>query len=54
MNRGKKCIYDIVFCFTNYFIAYIPAWFIRRLLYMALGMKIGKKSRIGELLWRKY
>jgi maltose O-acetyltransferase len=32
--------------FTNYFVAYIPCWIVRKRLYQLLGMKIGKHSRI--------
>jgi maltose O-acetyltransferase len=37
---------SFLYVFTNYFVAYIPAWFIRKALYRMLGMKIGKHSRI--------
>ena len=43
----KKLLYDVCFCFTNYFIAYIPIWQIRKVLYKLMGLKIGEKSRIN-------
>lgn len=33
--------------FLNRFVAGIPSWTLRRLFYKALGMRIGKHSRIG-------
>lgn len=44
----KKIINDLVVVFINYVIAYIPCWSIRRLFYLATGMKIGKKTRINQ------
>lgn len=35
-----------LYVLCNYFISYIPCWHVRKLLYMACGMKIGKHSRI--------
>ncbi|MDR1377901.1 MAG: acyltransferase [Synergistaceae bacterium] len=35
-----------LYVFINYFVAYIPIWFIRKMFYRMLGMKIGKHSRI--------
>ena len=35
--------------FINYFVAYIPSWTIRKLFYRAVGMKIGKGSRIKQV-----
>lgn len=35
-----------LYVLCNYIIAYIPCWHLRKLLYMACGMKIGKHSRI--------
>lgn len=37
----------IIYIFTNYFVAYIPCWHIRKLFYILMGMKIGKSSRIN-------
>lgn len=44
--RLKTLSYELQYLFCNYFIANIPFWFIRRLLYILMGMKIGKNSRI--------
>jgi maltose O-acetyltransferase len=46
-NFLKNIAYDFGYIFTNYFIAYIPFWSIRKLLYKAEGMKIGRGSRIN-------
>lgn len=35
-----------LYLFCNYFIAYIPCWQLRKLLYRMCGMKIGRHSRI--------
>ncbi len=43
----KKLLYDLAYCFVNYFIAYIPSWTIRKYMYILCGMKIGKNSRIN-------
>ena len=45
-ERLKSLVRDCIYLFVNYFIAYIPVWHLRKLLYLALGMKIGKGSRI--------
>lgn len=39
---------NLVYIFLNYFVAYIPAWFIRKFFYRLFGMSIGKKSRINQ------
>ena len=38
---------DISYIFFNYFVAYIPAWRMRKFFYLCGGMKIGKGSRIA-------
>jgi len=43
----RRVISDFVYVFLNYFVASIPAFWIRRLFYLACGMKIGKGSRIA-------
>lgn len=51
----KKSVFDhiksifgaIIYIFTNYIVAYIPCWHIRKLFYIILGMKIGKGSRLN-------
>ena len=45
-DRIKTAIRDLLYVFTNYIVAYIPIWTLRKLLYIVLGMKIGKGSRI--------
>lgn len=35
-----------LYVLCNYIITYIPCWHLRKLLYMACGMKIGRHSRI--------
>ena len=47
MNKIKKVIYDLQYIFVNYFIAYIPFWAIRKIMYKIFGLKIGKGSRIN-------
>lgn len=37
----------MLYLFCNYFIAYIPIWTIRKMLYRMLGMKISSGSRIN-------
>ena len=46
MNLIKTVIRDLTYIFANYFVANIPCWFIRKLFYRMMGMKIGKGSRI--------
>ena len=38
---------DLGYMLLNTFINHIPAWWLRKLLYRAAGMKIGKHCRIG-------
>lgn len=38
---------DIAYLITNIVINHIPSWCVRKVLYQALGMKIGKNCRIG-------
>ncbi len=47
MGRLKVLVYDFVYIFINYFVAGIPCWSIRKMLYKLFGMKIGKGSRIN-------
>lgn len=42
-----QLLYDLQYLLANYFIAYLPCWTLRKLLYRAIGMKIGKGSRIA-------
>lgn len=44
--HAKGFVAGLVYCFCNYFIANIPSWHVRKLLYRLCGMKIGKHSRI--------
>lgn len=51
----KKSLFDhvksifgaIIYVFTNYFVANIPCWHIRKIFYILLGMKIGRGARIN-------
>lgn len=43
----KQVLCDFIYVFLNYFVASIPAFWIRRLFYRATGMKLGKGSRIA-------
>lgn len=43
----KKIAYDMVFVILNNFVAYIPSWTIRKIVYRCFGLKIGKNSRIN-------
>jgi len=56
MKRIKIFIGDAIFVFLNYFVAYIPLWFIRKLFYRLFGMKIGRKSRINMrcIVWQPW
>lgn len=47
MKHLKIFICDIDYIFLNYFVANIPFWTLRKLLYILHGMKIGKKARIN-------
>jgi maltose O-acetyltransferase len=47
MNLMKDILAGYAFVFLNYFVANIPSWWVRRLFYLAFGMKIGGKSRIA-------
>lgn len=42
----KSLCRDLLYVFINYIVAYIPFWTIRKALYSAVGMHIGKGSRI--------
>ena len=42
----KTFIRDFTYIFSNYIIANLPCWFLRKILYKLMGMKIGKGSRI--------
>lgn len=46
INVVKTIIRDLLYLFTNYFVAYIPVWWLRKIFYIILGMKIGKGTRI--------
>lgn len=48
MRKFLRCFVET---FTNYFVAYIPFWWIRKMLYRILGMKIGKGSRINQRVY---
>ncbi len=42
----KNFIYDLVYVFLNYVVAYIPSWNVRKMFYRLFGLKIGKGSRV--------
>lgn len=42
----KIFIYDLLYVFLNFFVTYIPCWTIRKIVYLILGLKIGRGSRI--------
>ena len=43
----------LIYIFTNYFVANIPCWHLRKFFYLLFGMKIGKGSRLNMkvLVW---
>jgi maltose O-acetyltransferase len=43
----KEIAADLAYIFLNYFVNCIPAYWIRRLFYQTVGMKIGKGSRLA-------
>lgn len=47
----KEIIYGAVHLFLNYFVAYLPSWWIRKIFYRLAGMKIGKGSRINQRVY---
>ena len=46
IRQTKTMVYDAVYVFLNYFVAYIPCWRIRKIIYLSCGLKIGRGSRI--------
>lgn len=56
MKKIKIFVGDSIFVFLNYFVSYIPFWFIRKFIYRLFGMKIGKKSRINMrcIVWQPW
>ena len=47
-HRCGQILYDDIFyIILNYFVAYIPFWNIRKILYRLFGMEIGKNSRVA-------
>lgn len=42
----KSEIYEVEYIFLNYIVCYIPFWPLRKIIYVLLGMKIGKGSRL--------
>lgn len=42
----KTFVRDFIYVFCNYFVSNIPIWWLRKLIFILLGMKIGKGSRI--------
>lgn len=47
IKQTKQIRSDFTYLITNSVINRLPAWWLRKLLYQALGMKIGKYCRIG-------
>lgn len=47
MKRISRLKFDFKYMFLNHFVNHIPSWYVRRLFYIIMGMKIGKNSRIG-------
>lgn len=47
MERLSRLKADLKYMILNHFVKHIPSWYIRRVFYILMGMKIGKKSRIG-------
>ena len=56
MKRIKILIADMIYIFLNYFVSYIPLWFVRKFLYQLFGMKIGRRSRINMrcIIWQPW
>ena len=46
MNRIKTMLMGLCEVLLNYFVSYIPCWWLRRAFYRVAGMKIGMGSRI--------
>lgn len=46
-DHVKSVLGAVLYIFTNYVVAYIPIWRIRKIFYIVLGMKIGKGSRLN-------
>lgn len=46
IRRLKDLLYEIIYIFSNYIVNNIPIWFIRKIFYRLLGMKLGKGSRV--------
>lgn len=42
----KRIVDAVIYMFLNYFVAYIPSWTIRKMIYLIFGMKIEKGARI--------
>lgn len=47
MVKAKAIMRDLIYIFINYFVNYIPCWYIRKIIYKLFGMKIGKGTRIN-------
>lgn len=46
IRKLKDLIYELIYIFSNYIVNNIPIWFIRKIFYRLLGMKLGKGSRV--------
>lgn len=47
MERISRLKFDLKYMILNYFVRHIPSWYVRKIFYVLMGMKIGKKARIG-------
>lgn len=47
MKKFRSWANCLLYLLLKTFVAYFPVWTIRKLIYCALGMKIGRGSRIG-------
>lgn len=43
----RTVLSDLKYIWLNMFVAYIPAWWLRKCFYRLAGMKIGQRCRIG-------
>lgn len=51
LRHIKGLLYSAISLYTNFFVAYIPSWVVRKFLYRLLGLKIGKRSRINQRVY---
>ena len=46
-NKLSTCLTALIFLVLNNIVAYIPLWWLRRLVYSSLGLKIGRGTSIN-------